>query len=211
MSTKVKVHSNGQGRLHLHFILLYVPPHCHYHYRIDILNRCGMWNSTIVAIRIMNDNKMRGIGTIDRKDHQPSGAMCNVQCTVYYLLSANLDLVLEPRLTADVSWYEGVSKLYVGKQGCEFSLSQWHPVRSSQGREVLATRLVLSLRYFRLNWVLGWQWSKRTLNTLEKLWTYEHPIGSLCLSRRHFTLLNHILKTSHNVAQLIDRCQIPGN
>jgi hypothetical protein len=34
-----------------------------------------MRNNTIVAIRIMNDNKIGGIETIDRKDHQ-------VQCTV---------------------------------------------------------------------------------------------------------------------------------
>jgi hypothetical protein len=34
-----------------------------------------MWNSTIVAIRITNDNKIGGIETIDRKDHQ-------VECTV---------------------------------------------------------------------------------------------------------------------------------
>ena len=44
------------------------------------------------------------------------------------MLSANLDLVLEPRLIADVSWYEGVSKLYVDKQGCEF-LSLFSDIR----------------------------------------------------------------------------------
>ncbi len=30
------------------------------------------------------------------------------------------------RLTQDVIRYEGVSQLYVGKQGCEFSLSDIH-------------------------------------------------------------------------------------
>ncbi len=39
-----------------------------------------MWNNTIVANRIVNENKIRGIETIDRKDHQ-------VQCTVYYRFS----------------------------------------------------------------------------------------------------------------------------
>jgi hypothetical protein len=45
-----------------------------------------MWNNTIVANRIVNENKIRGIETIDRKDHQ-------VQCTVYYRYISYIDTV----------------------------------------------------------------------------------------------------------------------
>ncbi len=41
---------------------------------IDLVNDV---DNTFVAIRIINEDKTRGIETIDRKDHK-------VQCTVYY-------------------------------------------------------------------------------------------------------------------------------
>ena len=48
------------------------------------------------------------------------------------MLSANLALMQETRLTDDVSRYEGVSQLYVGKQGCA-SLSESPYPRVPQG------------------------------------------------------------------------------
>ena len=50
------------------------------------------------------------------------------------MLSANLALMQVTRLTDDVSRYEGVSQLYVGKQGCE-SLSESPFPRVPQGGE----------------------------------------------------------------------------
>jgi hypothetical protein len=58
---------------------------------------------------------------------KPSQHIINVQIiyqiSLPVLLSANLALMQDTRLTDDVSRYEGVSQLYVGKQGCE-SLSE---------------------------------------------------------------------------------------
>ena len=58
---------------------------------IQSTDGCGMyvecmWNSTIVAIRITNDNKIGGIETIDRKDHQVECIVHSVLCFTFYVL-----------------------------------------------------------------------------------------------------------------------------